>query len=335
MIKRIRFCFAIFAALFCLSAFCVNNTSAISYVVPLNSHGAVYQDTWYCRYDIGSGDVYITSDNERSCEIPAASSGTRVGRVKMLETSNTFHVEEGKLYGFRVYVRSNFEQTSSIAWAPYVEGDNFSIINMEKVDEQTIWHKDKYCTRWNLSGTSYICVDESGSLVNYQDYYMTVFDILFRSNVTGDYKFALGSRTRSNSILLLSYGGVSMGEIFEYDLSASEKEAEQSQEDRDNLEQQSSDTESGADDSQQEAESTGTTLLSAFTSFVGALTSASPSNCRLNMDLGNLDLGNVNLCSLSPPVEFQSIASIMLILFCVPLSIATARKVINLFRSFQ
>lgn len=114
-----------------------------------------------------------------------------------------------------------------------------------------------------------------------------------------------------------------------------EEQAKREQQDRDNLEQQAQDGKDSADDSQADAENTGTTLLQAFTAFVDALTSATPSNCNLDMDLGNLDMGVVNLCSLSPPAGFSALASIFLILFCVPLSIATARKVITLFRSFQ
>lgn len=114
-----------------------------------------------------------------------------------------------------------------------------------------------------------------------------------------------------------------------------EQQQEQDQQDRDNLESQQEDAQDGADDSQVAAQSTGTTLLAAFTGFVGTLTSASPSNCVIDMDMGNMDLGNVDFCQMSPPPIFQTIASIMLIAFCVPLSIATATKVIELFRSFQ
>lgn len=110
---------------------------------------------------------------------------------------------------------------------------------------------------------------------------------------------------------------------------------EKDDEDRDNIEQQSSTASSDSDSSAQDAEQTGTTLLGAFSAFVNALTNASPSNCVLDMDLGNLDMGNVDLCQLSPPAGFQAIASVFMILFCVPLSIATARKLISLFRSFQ
>lgn len=116
---------------------------------------------------------------------------------------------------------------------------------------------------------------------------------------------------------------------------AVEEQNEKDDEDRSNLESQSSDTDDAASSSSEDAESTGTTLLGAFSAFVTALTSASPSNCNIDMDLGNLDLGVVNLCQLSPPQPIPTIASIFMILFCVPLSIATARKVINLFRSFQ
>lgn len=114
-----------------------------------------------------------------------------------------------------------------------------------------------------------------------------------------------------------------------------DEQNQQDQQDRDNLNQVSDNTDNSSSDSQQQAEQTGTTLLGAFSAFVTALTNASPSNCNLDMDLGNLDLGVVDLCQLSPPQPIPTIASIFLILFCVPLSIATAKKVINLFRSFQ
>lgn len=111
---------------------------------------------------------------------------------------------------------------------------------------------------------------------------------------------------------------------------------------RDQGEQEKSETnaqvqagDSASNSSSSDASSQGSTLLSAFQSFIGALTSASPSNCNLDMDLGNLDLGNANLCSISPPPAFQVVSSIVLIGFCVPLSIATAKKLVSLFRSFQ
>lgn len=109
----------------------------------------------------------------------------------------------------------------------------------------------------------------------------------------------------------------------------------QSEAEREELSDAQDDAEDTADAQGSQAESRGTTILQAFISFVNALRNVTPSNCNIDMDLGNLDLGVVNLCSLSPPAEFQAISSILLIGFCVPLSISTARKIIALFRSFQ
>lgn len=136
---------------------------------------------------------------------------------------------------------------------------------------------------------------------------------------------------RTNTYNQLNSIDSNVSNIWEY----LQDKQDQDEEDRDNIEEQSSDIDSESSDSSSDAEQQGTTLLGAFSAFVTALTSASPSNCVLDMDLGNLDLGNVDFCTLSPPQPVPTIASIFLILFCVPLSIATAKKVINLFRSFQ
>lgn len=83
-----------------------------------------------------------------------------------------------------------------------------------------------------------------------------------------------------------------------------------------------------------DAGSAGQTLLGAFQSFLGAL-NVQPSNCELPMDTGYIDFGTVDLCELDPPPAFQAISSIVVIGFAVPLSLACARKIIELFRSFQ
>ena len=92
---------------------------------------------------------------------------------------------------------------------------------------------------------------------------------------------------------------------------------------------------SDSDSSSQQATSSGTTLLAGFQSFLGVLTGASPSNCVINADMGNMNLGSIDLCELDPPPAFQAISSIMVIGFTVPLSLALGKKMIALFRSFQ
>lgn len=109
----------------------------------------------------------------------------------------------------------------------------------------------------------------------------------------------------------------------------------QRQEDEDNLNQAQEDADTAGSDSSAEADTQGQSLLQAFISFVGAITNASPSNCNINGNMGRMNLGTINLCAISPPPAFQVISSIVVIGFCVPLSMAAASKMVSLFRSFQ
>lgn len=114
---------------------------------------------------------------------------------------------------------------------------------------------------------------------------------------------------------------------------AQDKEFHDEAQDTFNDSQDSANTD--ADSSSQQAEQSGSTLLEAVTQFIGALTGSSASNCVINANIGEFEMGNVDLCQLSPPPAFQVISSLMVIGFAVPLSIALAKKMISLFRSFQ
>lgn len=110
---------------------------------------------------------------------------------------------------------------------------------------------------------------------------------------------------------------------------------EQKQQSEQDFQDTQDDAQDSADDSADEAESSGSTLLGAFTSFLGALTNQSATTCVINADIGRFRMGNVDLCELDPPPAFQAISSIMVIGFTIPLSLALGRKMISLFRSFQ
>ena len=136
--------------------------------------------------------------------------------------------------------------------------------------------------------------------------------------------------------------GLLRGSISFYSDSATNAIEEQTAQDKqyhDENQQQFNDAQdtanTDADTSSEQAESSGSTLLQAVTSFIGALTGSSASNCVINANIGDFQMGNVDLCQLSPPPAFQIISSLMVIGFTVPLSIALAKKMIGLFRSFQ
>lgn len=86
--------------------------------------------------------------------------------------------------------------------------------------------------------------------------------------------------------------------------------------------------------SSSDAAQTGSTLLSGVTALVSALNVTPASSCVIDMDLGIADFGEADLCHLSPPPAFQVISSLVVIGFAVPLALAAAHKMIELFRSF-
>lgn len=204
---------------------------------------------------------------------------------------------------------------------------NFALVSVREVSND-------YVQSWitiNQSQSQY-----SGTVNN--NSYAKFYEVVLRAKHTGDYYFTLGNG--SNPFVWANLASpnsihITLSDISEYKSSGSSALNEKDDEDRSNIESQQESSSYDSGESASEATETGTTLLGAFTAFVGALTSATPSNCVLDMDLGNLDMGNVDFCTLSPPAGFSALASVFLILFCVPLSIATARKIINLFRSFQ
>ena len=252
-----------------------------------------------------------------------------------LRTHDTIHVEEGMYYQGFFILRSNYQGSTypTIYWN-FNQSDDFNFITIEELYNDSI--RDKFSNHCDSSSSNFDCYP----IEEYENMYNKIYMVTLQATHTGDVRFQFGTST---SVLVKSLNAdnyvFGLRKIVEYKPSSIESALEEQNrkddEDRSNLESQQSDSESGAEDSQGDAEQQGTTLLAAFTSFVSALTSATPSNCRLDMDLGNLDMGQVDLCQLSPPAGFSALASVFMILFCVPLSIATARKVISLFRSFQ
>lgn len=116
--------------------------------------------------------------------------------------------------------------------------------------------------------------------------------------------------------------------------SQTQQQQQQHDEDKQAIQDAQQDAQTGGSSSQTEATQTGSSLLQALTSFIGAITNINPGSCTIPMDTGFINFGNVNLCQLSPPPVFQLISSIVVIGFAVPLSIAASKKMIEMFRSF-
>lgn len=278
-----------------------------------------------------------TIGNKTYCQIDPPTNVSDGFELRGIRTKNTYTVEEGKLYTIYLELRNNsgtIGNSKPMLWTvqPF-PSDYFSLVGLS--------------TEYTQVGLARGATDTFE--YDFDEWYSDMYAITVKALKSGTTRFQLGNTTQilvTSRIVSAQYSPtykfqVRMNRIVEYNADSTIQQSvenaleSQQKKEREELEDTQSDAETSADDSSDDAESQGTTLLAAFSAFVTAITSASPSNCNLDMDLGNLDLGVVNFCQLSPPASFQAIASIFMILFFVPLSIATARKVINLFRSFQ
>lgn len=113
---------------------------------------------------------------------------------------------------------------------------------------------------------------------------------------------------------------------------------EQKEQERSDFNDTQNDAESAADESAADSQAEGVRLYTAFSGFVSAVSSAQPTDCRINFDLSNYTGGSntvIDLCSLPKPSFYNIIASVVVVGFVVSLSWATANKFIDLIATFQ
>ena len=84
-----------------------------------------------------------------------------------------------------------------------------------------------------------------------------------------------------------------------------------------------------------DAETATSSLISVIGGFVNVLTTATPTNCKINANLNHINMGELDLCANPVPSYIQIIGSIILICAVIPLAIVLFNRFIGLFRSFQ
>lgn len=312
------------------------DTSALTLSLSIEPTGNAWQEMRVdCIYSENPNAwvASITGNSQWSCNnFPTNLTNPSLQGIR---THDTIHVEEGLYYQGFFILRSpsSLPHLPAILWN-FNQSDDFDFVTIEELYDDEVARSLTYnCI---TGSANFSCYNTS----EFDNVYNKIYVVTLRATHTGDVRYQFGTPT---SQLVKSVDSTDyvfgVRKIVEFKPSsiesALEEQNQKDDEDRSNLESQQESSSTDAGTSADAANQQGTTLLAAFTSFVNALTSATPSNCRLDMDLGNLDMGNVDLCQLSPPAGFSALASVFMILFCVPLSIATARKVISLFRSFQ
>lgn len=105
--------------------------------------------------------------------------------------------------------------------------------------------------------------------------------------------------------------------------------------DRQDLQNSQDDLGDTGQDASDDAENATQSLLSIIGQFVSAVTTASPSNCLINGNMGNFNIGQIDLCANPVPTFVQIIGSIIAVLVIIPLCIVMFNRFIGIVRSFQ
>lgn len=154
--------------------------------------------------------------------------------------------------------------------------------------------------------------------------------------------FAQGLRTMTGDGVTISQPFISVYHSAESQINSSVNDVndtlkDQQQKEEDAANQNQDDLKSDSDSSQNNVDDATQSLMSVVTDFVSAITSASPSNCTIDMNFGFFDAGSVNLCTGKSGFSgiVSIVGSIMMIGFTVPLCWCAVSKIVGLFRSFQ
>lgn len=95
------------------------------------------------------------------------------------------------------------------------------------------------------------------------------------------------------------------------------------------------DAQDSADDSASDSSTATTSLINTIGGAVAAITGASPTNCKIDGDMGHIDMGELDLCDNPVPSYMSVIGSLILVLAIVPLAIHLFNLFISITRSFQ
>ena len=205
----------------------------------------------------------------------------------------------------------------------------FNILSIEKISSDRI---QDYCELYSNPQPGTLIECSQGNIYTHSDFY----EVIFRSKSTRNMYFVLGNSAGTPATLFLTppNNNLFIDMIVEYEFSnASEEMNEKDNEDRSNIEQQSGTTETEAEDAGDEASQTGTSLFSAFTQLLTALTNVNGNSCTLpTMQVYSLNLGNMNLCEYNIPPQIMALVSIGMVFIIVPLGIHLVKRMIGLYK---
>lgn len=256
----------------------------------------------------------------------SSSSGSNL--LNNIHTTAYFDVEKNDYIEFDLVIRSL--DTFSASGGYFLEDvNNFAPSGFRLVDRQQIIDTTLYSNIFSVTNGT------GENLVN-GNYLFHAYRYVFRYVGDGS-SVQLGLNQQSASRGFVRYSGqlyFRLANVVVYEgITSSQSQDQKNEINATNDSVQQSETEGAS--SQSDAQTGTASLISTIGSAVSAITSASPTNCLINGNMGNFDMGQIDLCSNPVPAFVQIISSLILILITVPLCIVMFNRFIGLFRSFQ
>lgn len=134
---------------------------------------------------------------------------------------------------------------------------------------------------------------------------------------------AIGKLQAAIEALQLGSGATSeqLGELVEEQKKNNqllEQQQQQDQKDREDMQSQVNESQSSADEAQEGVNSTSTSLIGAAVELVNVISSASPTDCKVQADIGDFKMGTLDFCS-GKPDAMNPIISTCVLLVCFPI----------------
>lgn len=119
----------------------------------------------------------------------------------------------------------------------------------------------------------------------------------------------------------------------DWDKQQAEKEEQQRKDDEEKANQTGSDSQDKSDSSQSDVDSASKGLFDILTSFVGAITGASPGTCVISGDFGFFNAGNIDLCSGASKITpiTNVVGAVMLIALVIPACVVLLHRFVDLY----
>lgn len=318
-----------------LSIFAMShNASAVELSINLNNYENIrHSDNIYigCRINGNSLSAQAYTCNSDSV-ISGASYLQEIRFYGDYHWQNNGGVKKGDLIEWYliVFTNQNYTVNGMVRGPQYVSTYSYlDTISFEEVADTSFYQA--YSSTCSYDSSSMNCYTSDG----YKIY--KVYHIIQRVNTDLTERWTYGLNITGSYHIFEWYESIAgivrfkMVNFNQYRFVGSEENKEQEEKTQEAVD----DSQAAGGSSSQDAQTGTTGLLNAITGAVNVISSASPTNCKINGNMGNLDMGQLDLCANPAPAFVQTIGSLILILICVPLAISLFNRFIAIFRSFQ